>query len=186
MPDAERRANVALGDPAPSPPSLDGVAAAGEARAERAVVLLELGLPLLLRLHRSGLLLLHLAARAQRVDQPADPDALHRAGASVARDRAARSAQCPTAERAARASVALGRSRGGLGELHRVYPGLLHGPVVALLLVPRHLLVALAPGRIDVQILGGSAFHADQEHGASHHATGDLSHGIPHFRRAPR
>jgi len=132
---------------------LDGVAAAGEARSERAVVLLELGLPLLLRLRRSALLLLHLPARAHRVDQPADPDTLHRAGAGVSRDRAARGAQRPTGGRTAPVSLALGRGRGGLGELHRVDTALLHGPVMALLLVPDHLLITLASGGIDVQIL---------------------------------
>src|SRR5688572_17101551 len=122
-------------------PLLNGVAAAGEAGAEGAVVFLKLRLDLLLLFHLRVLLLFHLPPRADGVHEPSDTHAARRAGRRVSRHRPARSAHRRAAGRAT-AAAALLSGCGWLGSGHRdgIHARLLHRPVVALLLVARHLL----------------------------------------------
>src|SRR5215467_2190031 len=103
-------------------------------------------------------LLLHLAPCADGMREPSDTHTADRPRCRVAGHRPARRAEPSAAEpapRVARRRAARGLVQDLRGDLLRVYACLLHGPVVALVLVTRHLLVALIPGRVDVDALGG-------------------------------
>lgn len=67
--------------------SLHGIATAGEARAVRSIVVLELYLPCLIGLRVLFVLLLHLPTGAENVYEPPHREALHRARSRIALDR---------------------------------------------------------------------------------------------------
>src|SRR5439155_6510273 len=136
--------------------SIHAVAAARQARLVGAVVLGELRLEVLVRLHVRLVLWLHGAPGADGAKDPPHRRATSRHLSRLALDASTeraepRSAGCPLEDPA----VARRLGPGGLvRQLRRINARLLDGPVVTFLLIARLLLLALTFRRIHVDVLG--------------------------------